>query len=128
MAGRTSLAFLSIMAAAGLAGCASAYVVRLETASVAKLDLSEFQRVYVAGFLFGGSPEVDGNLETVQLMQNALRTQSPFHVVEADAQPLMSLAEQRPPGDSTGGRPQPPKLQSETDFRRYDHIFTDADY
>ena len=129
MTGRTSRLLVSVALATGLTGCANAYVVRLETSNAAKIDLSAFRRVYLAGFLAGGSAEVDGNLETVRLIQNALRTHSDFQVVEADVQPLMTLAAKRRPVEGSEAAPHlPPKLESEADIVSYSHIFADADY
>ena len=123
----TGRLLVSVALATGLAGCAGAYVVRLETSNAAKLDLSAFRRVYLAGFLAGGSAEVDGNLETVRLIRNALRTHSDFQVIDADVQPLMTLAAKRREDSATAPH-LPAKLESESDLGSYSHIFADADY
>ena len=64
MTGRLNLRILSCVLAVGLAGCASFYEIPIETPIAAKLDVSAFQRVFIAGFLAGGTDDVDGNLET----------------------------------------------------------------
>jgi hypothetical protein len=46
----------------------------------------------VAGFITGGSEDVDANLETVRLLRSQLRTKSPLRVIEADALPLVEIA------------------------------------
>ena len=53
------------------------------------MDVSPFQRVLVAGFIAGGSEDVDANLETVRLLRSQLRTKSPLRVIEADVLPLV---------------------------------------
>src|SRR3989337_2881821 len=92
MTGRLSLKLLSCALAVGLAGCASFYEIPIETPIAAKLDVSAFQRVFIAGFLAGGTDDVDGNLETVRLLRSQLRMKSNLRVVDADVLPLLDLA------------------------------------
>ena len=73
MTGRISLRLLSVGLFLGAAGCASFYEIPIETPIAAKLDVSAFQRVFIAGFLSGGVDDVDGNLETVRLLRSQLR-------------------------------------------------------
>jgi hypothetical protein len=73
-------------------GCTSFYEVPIETPIQAKLDVSGFSRVLVAGFISGGSEDVDANLETVRLLRSQLRTKSDLKVIEADVLPLAELA------------------------------------
>ena len=47
-----------------------------------------FQRVLVAGFVAGGSEDVDANQETVRLLRSQLRTKSSLKVIDADILPL----------------------------------------
>jgi hypothetical protein len=56
------------------------------------MDVTGFQRVLVAGFISGGSDDVDANLETVRLLRSQLRTKSPLRVIEADVLPLAEIA------------------------------------
>ena len=53
---------------------------------------SAFQRVLVAGFLAGGTDDVDGNLETTRLLRSQLRTKSELRVIDTDVLPLMEVA------------------------------------
>ena len=53
------------------------------------MDVSAFQRVLVAGFISGGTEDVDANLETVRLLRSQLRTKSSLRVIEADPLPLV---------------------------------------
>jgi hypothetical protein len=70
--------------------------VPIETPIQPKMDVSAFQRVLIAGFLAGGSEDVDANLETVRLLRSQLRSKSGLRVIDADVLPLLELAvEQR---------------------------------
>ncbi len=95
MTGRPSLKLLSCVLAVGVAGCASFYEIPIETPIAAKLDVSAFQRVFIAGFISGGTDDVDGNLETVRLLRSQLRMKSNLRVVDADVLPLLDVASGR---------------------------------
>jgi hypothetical protein len=106
MTGRISLKLLSGVLAVAVAGCASFYEIPIETPIAAKLDVSAFQRVFIAGFLSGGTDDVDGNLETCACSKQ-LRMKSNLRIVDADVLPLMevasdSRAETRAAGPSIG--------------------------
>src|SRR5204862_3257474 len=75
-----------------LAGCAGFYEIPIETPIQAKMDVSAFQRVLVAGFISGGTDDVDANLETVRLLRSQLRSKSPLRVIEAEVLPLAEIA------------------------------------
>ena len=60
------------------------YEIPIETPIQAKLDVSAFQRVLVAGFVAGGTDDVDANQETVRLLRSQLRTKSSLKVIDAD--------------------------------------------
>lgn len=76
----------------GLAGCAGFYEIPIETPIQAKMDVSAFQRVLVAGFISGGTEDVDANLETVRLLRSQLRSKSPLRIIEAEVLPLAEIA------------------------------------
>ena len=142
MTGRISLRILSCAVAVGVAGCASFYEIPIETPIAAKLDVSAFQRVFIAGFLSGGTDDVDGNLETVRLLRSQLRMKSNLRIVDADVLPLMDVAAgSRVQGPATGAEaseaaPEQSKadegkgdqIRNEKDLQPYEHIFSDADY
>src|ERR1043165_5868630 len=75
-----------------LAGCAGFYEIPIETPMQPKMDVTAFQRVLVAGFISGGSDDVDANLETVRLLRSQLRSKSPLRVIEAEVLPLAEIA------------------------------------
>jgi hypothetical protein len=81
-------------AACGLviAACTNFYEIPIETPIQPKMDVSAFQRVLVAGFVSGGTDDVDANLETVRLLRSQLRTKSPLRVIEAEVLPLADIA------------------------------------
>ena len=134
MTGRISLQLLSSVLAVGVAGCASYYEIPIETPIAAKLDVSAFQRVFIAGFLSGGTDDVDGNLETVRLLRSQLRMKSNMRVVDADVLPLMEVASNgRAEGQGAGPVAEPREtaadpIKNEKDLQPYEHIFADADY
>ncbi len=84
-----------------LAGCTTFYDVAIETPLTPKLDISRFQRVLIAGFVSGGSEDVDANLETARLLRSQLRRNSELQVVDADVLPLLEIAADQ------GGGPEP---------------------
>ena len=90
-----------LIVAAGSAACAALlmigcgttyYEIPIETPIQPKMDVSPFQRVLVAGFVAGGTEDVDANQETVRLLRSQLRTKSQLRVIDADLLPLMDVA------------------------------------
>jgi hypothetical protein len=132
MTGRLSLKLLSCVLGVGLAGCASFYEIPIETPIAAKLDVSAFQRVFIAGFIAGGTDDVDGNLETVRLLRSQLRMKSNLRVVDADVLPLIDVASGRteagPNAPAREATTDMPEIKNEKDLQPYEHIFADADY
>ena len=78
--------------ALSVAACTNFYEIPIETPIQPKMDVSGFQRVLVAGFVSGGTDDVDANLETVRLLRSQLRTKSPLRVIEAEVLPLIEIA------------------------------------
>src|SRR4026209_2068114 len=95
MTARTSRTVVSL-AAVALTACTSFYEIPIETPIKAKLDVGAFQRVLVAGFLAGGTDDVDGNLETTRLLRSQLRTKSELRVIDTDVLPLLEVATEAP--------------------------------
>ena len=60
-----TIASLRSLLLCGAAACTSFYEIPIETPIQPKMDVSPFQRVLVAGFIGGGTEDVDANLETV---------------------------------------------------------------
>jgi hypothetical protein len=82
----------SVAAILLIAGCTNYYEIPIETPIKPKLDVSAFQRVLVAGFIAGGTDDVDGNLETTRLLRSQLRTKSDLRVIDTDVLPLIEVA------------------------------------
>ena len=60
---------VALLAGIVLVGCTGFYEIPIETPIQPKMDVTAFQRVLVAGFISGGSDDVDANLETVRLLR-----------------------------------------------------------
>ena len=88
-----SFAVLALFGAT--AACTNFYEVPIETPIQAKLDVSAFRRVLVAGFISGGTDDVDANMETVRLLRSQLRTKTNLRVIEAEVLPLTELANEQ---------------------------------
>jgi hypothetical protein len=112
MTARTAAAVISLALALAVSGCNDVYEVPIETPIQPKMDVTPFQRVLIAGFLAGGSEDVDANLETVRLLRSQLRSKSQLKVIDADVLPLLELAnEQRtdkPEASTSGASPAAP--------------------
>ena len=131
-----SVAVLAVLAA----GCMNYYEIPVETPLQPKLDVSGFQRVLVAGFVTGGSDEVDTNLETSRLLKSQLRSNSAFQVIDADVLELTVVAEEQGglPGAGAagngngngngGGDEEEPEQYSEEDLELLEHIFANTSY
>jgi hypothetical protein len=143
MTARAAATLASLATALTLAACTSSFEIPLETPIQPKLDVSAFQRVLVAGFVAGGSEDVDANQETVRLLRSQLRTKSSMRVIDADVIPLAEIAAEQtkgtdlppvasvpPPG--TAGDPNAAAaakaIKDEKDLEAYDHIFANVNY
>jgi len=93
MIGRRSATIASLGLTLVTSGCLRFLEVPVETPGHARLDMSPFHRVLVAGFLSSGTDLVDANLETVRLLRSQLRSKTGLHVIDADVLPLVGLAE-----------------------------------
>ncbi len=133
---RRTVSSLLLALVGALAGCTSYFEIPIETPIQPKLDVSAFQRVLVAGFISGGSEEVDGNLETVRLLRSQLRTKGGLRIIETDALPLREVAAERPDaspgsnGTSVGEQPgaELPPIKDEKDLEPYERVFANVAY
>jgi hypothetical protein len=125
-----SLAFALAVAGA----CTSFYEIPIETPIQPKLNVSEFQRVLIVGFISGGSEDVDANLETVRLLRSQLRTKSALKVIDAEVLPLAEIAadQLRSGSDEAAGAPGPQqaetRIRSQKDLQPYERIFADVSF
>jgi hypothetical protein len=127
--------------------CGASYLeIPIETPIQPKLDVSAFQRVLVAGFVAGGSDDIDANQETVRLLRSQLRTKSALRVIDADILPLLEVAqdqnrasneeaarENASPNNTSGQEPTgamalPQKIKDEKDLEPYERLFANTAY
>lgn len=148
MTARSAAAVASLVLCGSLA-CTNFYEVAIETPIQPKMDVSAFQRVLVAGFIGGGTEDVDANLETVRLLRSQLRSKSTLRVIEAEALPLAELAAKAQGINANGSQNgpadgqvqpvsqlQPPAgegdraqmIRTEKDLERYQGIFANAEF
>jgi hypothetical protein len=148
-----TLAGLALVGAT--AACTNFYEVPIETPIQAKLDVSPFRRVLVAGFISGGTDDVDANMETVRLLRSQLRTKTNLRVIEAEVLPLAELAKEQgqksgmatlpdvsevPAATPPAGQPAAPlaaadqkpdapgAIRSRKDLEQFERIFADAEF
>jgi hypothetical protein len=129
MTARTVAAVASLVVGLATAGCVSFYEVPVETPIQAKLDVTPFQRVLVAGFLGGGTKSLDAASETARLLRSQLRTKSGMRVIDADALQLVQEVDKRRatplPGDTAQDEP---RIKTEKDLQEYEQILSDQEY
>jgi hypothetical protein len=126
------------------------FEVPIETPIRAKLDVSAFQRVLVAGFVAGGNDELDTNQETVRLLRSQLRSKSSLRVIDADAMTLIDVAQDQNKAAAeseaaanrvsdrelvdknagSAGQPSalPQKIREQKDLEPYDRLFANTAY
>ena len=145
MTGKAVAAVSSLAVALVSAGCLSFYEVPVETPIRAKLDVSPFDRVLVAGFLSGGSRNLDPNSETARVLRSAMRSKSDLRIIDADVIDLVEEYDKirakagEPPTAATvaltaaaaaatpdkPGDKDPVKIRDERDLQEYEAILKD---
>ena len=139
MTARNAAAIASFVLLCGAAACTNFYEIPIETPIQPKMDVSPFQRVLVAGFIGGGTEDVDANLETVRLLRSQLRSKSNLRVIEAEVLPLADIAAEQgeaiarrasSPGGAADGQQasneQEARVRNEKDLEKYQSIFADV--
>jgi len=150
------LAAITASCAAATVACGPSYFeIPIETPIQPKLDVSAFQRVLIAGFVAGGSEDVDANQETVRLLRSQLRSKSSLRVIDADVMQLQEIAQEQSKGapetpddppsnhESSGAatatasaspaadhasQPLPAKIKEEKDLEPYERLFANTSY
>jgi hypothetical protein len=146
---RLALAAMAALAVVVLACGPDYHEIPLETPLQPKIDVSPFERVLVAGFVAGGTDQVDTNQETVRLLRSQLRTRSNLKVIDADVMPLMEIAQDQtkpaatnrvagPAGAagtevtsrdaSADALPLPKAIKAEKDLEPYERLFANTAY
>jgi hypothetical protein len=108
------------------AACTSYFEIPIETPIRPKLDTTGFQRVLVAGFLAGGSEDIDGNLETTRLLRSQLRTKSDLRVIDTDVLPLLDVAAEGTDSATQAAAKEP--IKEEKVLESFEHLFAKVDY
>jgi hypothetical protein len=124
MTARLAKIVSSLAAVALSSACGGYSEISIETPIRPTMDVSAFQRVFVAGFISGGSEDVDGNLETTRLLRSQLRTKSSLRVIDADSLPLQDVASE---GRSSEQAP-PAQVKDEKDLDAYSNLFANVEY
>jgi len=127
------------------------FEIPIETPIQPKLDVTAFQRVLIAGFVAGGSEDLDTNQETVRLLRSQLRNKSTLKVIDADVMPLLDIAQDQNKtangnaeelaasssagnGSGTGASPAsqalplPQRIKDEKDLEPYERLFANVSY
>jgi hypothetical protein len=150
---RLLLGVLAAIGAATLVACGpETFEIPIETPIQPKLDVSAFQRVLIAGFVAGGSEDLDTNQETVRLLRSQLRNKSSLKVIDADVMPLLDIAQDQNKtangsaaeelaasasvgnGVGTGASPAnqalplPQRIKEEKDLEPYERLFANVSY
>jgi hypothetical protein len=124
MTARLAKIVSSLAAVALTSACGGYSEISIETPIRPTMDVSAFQRVFVAGFISGGSEDVDGNLETTRLLRSQLRTKSSLRVIDADSLPLQDVA-----GEGREAEQTPPaEVKDEKDLDAYSNLFANVEY
>lgn len=136
---RKTVASLGLALVAVVSGCTSYTEIPIETPISPKLDVTAFQRIFIAGFIAGANEDVDANMETVRLLRSQLRNKGIMRVIDADTLPLLEIAKQNnaevtpPPPDQQAAPPpqdqdKPPVFTDERDLEPYQHLFANVAY
>jgi hypothetical protein len=115
------------------------FEIPIETPIQPKLDVSAFQRVLIAGFVTGGTDDVDANQETVRLLRSQLRSKSSLRVIDADVMPLVTIALDQQKANAADAIPAPAdetdkpltlpeKIDEEKDLEPYERLFANTAY
>jgi hypothetical protein len=144
MTARSVATIVSVVLLTSVSACTNFFEVPIETPISAKMDVSAFRRVLVAGFISGGTDDVDANLETVRLLRSQLRSKSSLRVIEAEVLPLAELAADKVKAANGGGPAAPQgaadaqpsataqtpaadgKIRTQKDLDKYQSIFADV--
>ena len=131
---RAALKASSLVGLVLVASCTSYYEVPIETPIRPTLDVSAFDRVLVAGFLGGGTKDIDANLETTRLLRSQLRNQSRLRVIDSDVVSLLQVSANELIASGAATLPEnlasgdAPTVTDEDDLEPYEHIFADVEY
>jgi hypothetical protein len=125
---RTAAAIGSLALAFASTGCLKFYDIPVEIPIQAKIDVSRFQRVLIAGFLSGGARAIDPNTETARLLRSQLRSKQDLRVIDADVLSLVDEVDKRRTTPLPPTAPGEPRIKNENDLKEYEQIFLDTEF
>jgi hypothetical protein len=137
---RKTVASFGLALLAAVAACTSYTEIPIETPIQPKLDVTAFQRIFIAGFIAGHNEDVDANMETVRLLRSQLRNKGIMRVIDADTLPLLEVARSNAvdagsepvPDQQAAPLPQdqdkPPVFADEKDLEPYQSLFANVAY
>jgi hypothetical protein len=128
MTARLARTLSSLGLVVSVAACGSYYEIPIETPIRPKLDVTGFQRVLVAGFISGGTEDVDANLETTRLLRSQLRTKSELRVIDADVLPLVEVATESSTAPAAPAAVAAAAIKEEKDLEPYERVFANVEY
>jgi len=129
MTARIVVAIGSLVAGLSTSACLKFYDVPVEIPVQAKIDVTRFQRVLVAGFLAGGARAIDPNTETARLLRSQLRTKQELRVIDAEVMSLVDEVDRKRGTPPAGTAPSSePRIRNEADLKEYENIFSDAEF
>jgi hypothetical protein len=126
---RTAVAIGSLLAGLSSTACLKFYEIPVEIPVQARIDVTAFQRVLVAGFLTGGSRAIDPNTETARLLKSQLRSKQDLRVIDADVLSLVDEVDKRRAASGAApiapARPNEVRVKDEKDLAAFEPIFSD---
>lgn len=139
---RKTVASFGLLGVALLTACTSYTEIPIETPIRPKLDVTPFQRIFIAGFIAGANEDVDANMETVRLLRSQLRNKGIMRVIDADTLPLLEVAKQNggevtppvpdqqavAPAQEPQDQDKTPVIDDEKDLEQYQHLFANVAY
>ena len=125
---KTAAAIASLAAGLSLAGCSSFSEIGVDIPIQAKIDVSSFQRVLVAGFLTGGAKAIDANTETARLLRSQLRSKQDMRVIDTDVLSLVDEVDRQKGQAPATATDAESKIKTDKDLEAYEQIFSNAEY
>jgi hypothetical protein len=125
MTARIVVAISSLAVSLATSGCLKYYDVPVEIPVQAKIDVGQFQRVLVAGFLAGGANAIDPNTETARLLRSQLRNKQDLRVVDADVLSLVDVVDRQRGESARPAGASEPRIVNDADLKNYEQIFSD---
>ena len=131
MSGRVASSAVTLALLTACSSVGSLHEVAIETPLQPKFDVSSFSHILIAGFIGGGSDEVDANRETARLLRSQLRNRPDLRVVEADVLSLADMALRKEVGvgfNDAVPLAEPNTITEEQGLEEYERVFADIGF